>query len=394
MVGGGVCVAGLSCVDLQLLGAKPLAHAEAREVVEGVKQRSGGIVSNSGRALVELGVASSVEVRSVVGADPLGDSLTTEWKAMGMETDRVVRNPSHSTHLSVMIVSEEGRWGVYSHPGVSTQASPTELLGEELEKGKHGFFLFGYPHTMPHLQGTDLRELCVKARESGAAVVLDCNQAQRVREAEADGTPKALSIIAPALEVAAGVHANAVEASAMTGVGGSELLDAPGNPDNIATVPQVLSMCRALIDRGACLVLLTIGPSGGVIATGSEASFREKLPQLNAKEWADRAVYVPSRQLELKPVTTGAGDSFTAGFLSGVLRGDSLDDSAQLAAAAAHCRVDGGREIPKAADALAHWRSRPVSQSIPNPAFAVLAKEAATRDKFTCDLPIGPARSG
>merc|ERR1711957_973502 len=127
----------------------------------------------------------------------------------------------------------------------------------------------------------------------------------------------------------------------MTGVGGDSLVDGLG--DDIVTVEQVHEMCTSLLSHGLCMVLLTLGPSGAVIATGSKDAFRSKLPWLDAAAWADKFVYVAARQLEKSPVTVGAGDSFTAGVLIGLIRHgaqvDGLLTSAKLGAAASYCRV-------------------------------------------------------
>ena len=85
------------------------------------------------------------------------------------------------------------------------------------------------------------------------------------------------------------------------------------------TVPELLA---SFFDTGVCMVALKLGANGCVIATRDQA---HSLPA------------VPAKVID----TTGAGDSFLAGLITGILRGMPLREAGLLGAATAACCVTG-----------------------------------------------------
>jgi sugar/nucleoside kinase (ribokinase family) len=97
-----------------------------------------------------------------------------------------------------------------------------------------------------------------------------------------------------------------------------------------------------LLDMGVAVVMLTDGPDGLALRTGSAARLGAAGVVLAGREaaWADqRHFLVPPRV----PVhtTVGAGDAATAGLLHGLLAGHGPRESLELAARTAAARVRG-----------------------------------------------------
>ncbi len=111
----GIVCSGVSCLDLFLLGTEPLVTRESLSMVRETQYRAGGATSNTGRALVRLGMP--VEYMTVLGEDANGDILLNLWQADGIETRYVVRSREAGTALSTLPVYADGKRGVYFCPG-------------------------------------------------------------------------------------------------------------------------------------------------------------------------------------------------------------------------------------------------------------------------------------
>ncbi|MFA4928487.1 MAG: PfkB family carbohydrate kinase, partial [Patulibacter sp.] len=79
---------------------------------------------------------------------------------------------------------------------------------------------------------------------------------------------------------------------------------------------DLLSACRALLDRGIGCVAATRGGEGALVVD------------------ADGAIAVPATEIEVVD-TTGCGDAFSAGFLRGLALGRNHEDAARLGCATA-----------------------------------------------------------
>lgn len=100
-------------------------------------------------------------------------------------------------------------------------------------------------------------------------------------------------------------------------------------PEKLIGTTDMRAGLRAMASRFGCLVTgVTLGAGGSLILCGDTMT---KTPGFE----------VPGACMD----TTGAGDAFRAGLLYGILRGDSIEDSAVIAnaVAALKCRAPGAR---------------------------------------------------
>ncbi|MHB9131572.1 MAG: carbohydrate kinase family protein [Armatimonadota bacterium] len=344
----GIVCSGVSCLDLFLYGTEPLMTRESLSMVRETQYRPGGATSNTGRALVRLGMP--VEYMTVLGADANGDILMKLWETDGIDTRYVIRTDEAGTALSTIPVYSDGKRGVYFCPGTNEIMGLDNLFGlncEYLEVLKERLvFHLGYPPLMKRMQGQPLADLLAAVRETGVMVTLDTTPV-------ADDTTL-YQMLAPALPIAHMFTPNIEEASQVAGqftrlaAKAAEVAKQTGEAtdiENIITQDDLISIGEFLLGKGLPIVVITLGPNGAFICTGDESALRTvPLAPADLSGWANQRVFVPAYLVEGPVNTTGAGDTFTAGILTGICKGlNSLREIAQLAHCSGALHVDLSR---------------------------------------------------
>jgi len=361
----GIVCSGVSCLDLFLFGTAPLATRESLSMVEETQYRPGGATSNTGRALARLGVP--VEFMTVIGADANGDILLNLWKQDGIGTEHVVRSTEAGTALSTIPVYQDGKRGVYFCPGTNALMGIDNLFGPdraylEVLRERLAFHL-GYPPLMRCLQGQKLADVLSAARATGVLVSLDTTPVAD------DTTLRAM--LAPALAVAHMFTPNVEEASQVAGQFSrlaeqardeSTRRGEPVEIENIVTPDDLTAIGEALLGMGVPIAVITLGPQGVFLCTGNAAALRD-VPLIDPTVWVNQRLYVPAYQVDGPVNTTGAGDTFTAGLLTGLYRSlTSPAEIARLAHATGALHVDlsrGACSFAEVQAALPAMRLRP-----------------------------------
>ena len=336
-------------------------------MVRETQYRPGGATSNTGRALVRLGMP--VEYMTVLGDDANGDLMLKLWQQDGIDTRYVTRTHAAGTALSTIPVYEDGKRGVYFFPGTNDIMNLDNLFGAErayLEVLRaRQVFHFGYPPLLKQLQGAALAELLAMVGETGVMVTLDTTPV-------ADDT-SLYRMLAPALSCAHMFTPNIEEAAQVAGqfTRLSERADAQrarsGEATDIEAVIQpeeLLAIGEFLLAEGVPIVIITLGPNGAFLCTGDEAALRRvPLAPADLSGWARQRCFLPAFQVDGPLNTTGAGDTFTAGILTGICRGlSSLVEIAQLAHAAGALAVDlsqGACSFAEVQAAMPRMRTHP-----------------------------------
>lgn len=344
----GIVCSGVSCLDLFLYGTTPLRTRESLSMVRETQYRPGGATSNTGRALARLGMP--VEYMTVLGEDANGDIMLSLWQQDGIDTRYVTRTRDAGTGLSTIPVYSDGKRGVYFCPGTNDIMNIDNLFGPnraylDLLRERQVFH-FGYPPLLKQLQGQALAEMLALVGETGVMVTLDTTPV-------ADDTTL-YQMLAPALPHAHMFTPNIEEAAQIAGQFTylTERADAArarsGDATDIESVIQpdeLIAIGEFLIAEGVPIVVITLGPNGAFICTGDAAALRRvPLAPANIDGWARLRCFIPAFQVDGPVNTTGAGDTFTAGILTGICRGlPSMMEIAQLAHAAGALAVDLSR---------------------------------------------------
>ena len=277
--------------DLVLTGDVTARFGQAEQLLDSATLTMGGSASIMACGAARLGIAT--ELVAHVSADQFGRYVLDELAARGVRTDRVRVHETGSTGLSVILSTPTDR-AILTHVGALAAVSCTDIDPDSLPPGTHvhaaGFFL------LPAL-ASGLPSLFASLRARGCTTSLDTNWDPIGRWAGVHEVLAHTDVFFP----------NVNEAVAIAGC---------RDPDDSG---------RHLAGHG-CIVAMKRGAAGGSL-------------------WAPGATRVDAAPPNVELVdTTGAGDSFDAGFLAAWLRGCPPDASlrAAVTAGSLSTRAAGG----------------------------------------------------
>jgi sugar/nucleoside kinase (ribokinase family) len=277
---------------------------------------SGGCASNTAKCLRKLG--RTVKVLGKVGDDILGDFVLRDLAAHGINTADISRSRAQQTS-STVILNVRGEDRRYLHAvGANADFTLTDVPREALD-GARMLYVGGFL-AMPSFGPEDLAQLFQAAQERDIVTVLDV-----VIPA---GTECSAEALKPALRHTDYFFPNEDEARAITKI------DDP--------IRQAGALCRL---NPRTTVVITRGRQGSVAKCGSMVLDTPALPVDSIDE-------------------SGAGDAFTAGFITALLEGWPLDLALRFAhAVGASCTralgcIEGVFTFDEAVEVLESGRHR------------------------------------
>jgi len=288
-------VCGASVVDI-IVRPVPLTEPLGGRFLETdpIDMVTGGVVPNAGIAMARLGLA--VGAFTSVGDDEWGLFLRKRCAEEGIDTSGFLTDPEAGTSATAVLVDPNGEH-TFAHYGGAWKRMRRELFLEHLPMfSRSRMMLVGYYSLLPALED-DLAEVFEKVRATGCLTALD--------SAAEGGALEPLAAMLPHLDV---YVPSLTEAKSQTG---------ETDPQRIVDVYRECG-CKGLLG-------VKLGAEGALLSPV-------------AGRYVDiAAVQAPGEVVD----TTGAGDSFYAGLLTGLLRGMSPEDAGRLGAAAGACCVTG-----------------------------------------------------
>jgi ribokinase len=272
---GSVLVVGDANVDLVLRGDVVPRFGQAEQMLDGVDLTLGGSA-----AIVAAGLAAlqtPVRLAARVGDDDLGRITLDALRRRGVDVTAVDVDGDVATGLSVILSTEHDRAILTllgAIPTLRAAAIDDALLRSVTHVHVASFFL------QPDL-AAELPALFSRARASGCTISLDTNW-------DPAGVWAGLADVLPLVDL---FLPNAAELVALTG----------GAPGDDVPHDELVARARSLQQTGP-LVAVKAGADGGWAVTGDGVERASGL----AVEVVD---------------TTGAGDSFDAGFIAAWARG-------------------------------------------------------------------------
>jgi ribokinase len=272
-------------------GEDALAHA--------TEIHCGGSAANTAMALARMGIHTSLISR--VGPDSWALKALGCLSDAGVDPRSLQRDPAAMTGMMYVVVTPDGERTILGHRGANVFTDPNQI--READVGDAILFhLSGYALLAEPQRSAALLALEIASRHS-LTVTLDPGMTvPKVALEEMRALLPVVNILLP----------SQTEAQALTGL---------AEPEECA---------RVLLESGVQVVAVKLGEDGCLVATGEEF------------------VRVPGFTIEARD-STGAGDSFAAGFIAGFLGGLDWVSAAVLgnalgAMAAAH--VGAGAVVP------------------------------------------------
>jgi sugar/nucleoside kinase (ribokinase family) len=267
-----VLVIGDANPDLLLTGNAVPEFGQAETLVDSADLVLGGSAAIVACGLARLGVATALA--ATVGDDLYGGFVRDALVERGVDVRWLRTDPDVPTGLSVVL--SVGDRAILTHPGTIAATGPEVVPEEALAHVRHvhsaSYFL--QPLLAPHLP-----DVLARARAAGATTSVDTNF----------DPARTWQGVEPLLRQADVLMPNATELRALAG---REDLD---------------EAARIVLGLG-CRVALKNGAEGGVLWESDGSLVRVPAPPVSPVD------------------TTGAGDSFDAGFISGLVEGLSGEE--------------------------------------------------------------------
>ncbi|MHB0999041.1 MAG: carbohydrate kinase family protein [Armatimonadota bacterium] len=253
------------------------------ELIEQVELHTGGCANNTGTGLARLRLKVGAEGK--VGTDGFGDFILKHLTNEGIDVRGMVRDEKINTSFTFVMIAPDGERAFFHFVGANGAYGYDDvdfgLIGEAKILHVAGSFV------MPALDGEPTAEVLKKSREMGVLTCLDTVW---------NGAIDAYATLKPSLPHLDYFLPSIDEARLMTGQ------DSPAD------------VARFFLDNGVGTIGLKMGAEGSYIAN------------------KDTTVHVPAFKVNVVD-TSGAGDSWIAGFLAGVSMGWDLEKSGRLGSA-------------------------------------------------------------
>lgn len=254
---------------------------------------TGGNAVNCSTALAKMGIPCDVIVK--VGRDPMGDFIASEAAKLGVGTEGIIHSDDSHTPYTFVCVLTSAQRSFFHTVGTNGTFCYDDVNLDIVKRAK--FCFFTGTMVMPTIDGAQTARLLRDAQAAGVRTLLDTvyvDAAPRERwQANIHPCLPALDYFIPSQP----------EAKAITG------LDDPAE------------MVRVFQDLGCKNVVIKLDEAGAF-----------------CREQDGAETHVPAYQVDPVIDTTGAGDCWSAGFLTGLAENLDIPSAAALGhATAAHC---------------------------------------------------------
>ncbi|MDC7228416.1 MAG: carbohydrate kinase family protein [Spirochaetales bacterium] len=256
--------------------------------VDTISFSNGGDALNVAMICSKLG--ESVGFSGRVGNDDKGKFLLEKMSAAGMQIDGVKIGEESDTSSVIVLIHDDGARNFLYHGGANDEFTIADVDFSILED--YSIVFVGGTFMLPKFDGEGAALLFKQAQGLGKVTAMDVSY---------DTTGQWMKIIEPSLQYL------------------DYFIPSIGEGEEITGVERPEEMAEIFMRKGVKNVVIKMGKDGVYIKNDT----LEKV--------------IPAFRVEVVD-TTGAGDSFVAGFLTGLDRGMNIEESAELGqAAAAHC---------------------------------------------------------
>lgn len=302
---------------------------------------TGGAVSNTGLSLRQLGIKT--RLMGKIGSDLLGDVVRKILNKFDASNDLIVDSGSDTSYSIVIAPPGIDRIFLH-HPGANDTFCAEDLNSSKINGCR--LFHFGYPPLMRRMyeeNGLELAKLFHWVHENGATTSLDLALPDPNSPAGQADWPQILEKVLPLTDI---FMPSLEELLYMTDRPYFDFLRSKAGEGDLcdhfdfSRLPQ---LGDRMISYGVRILTIKLGRYGLYIRTGSPDSLKDLGPAAPAdlSNWANREIWQEIFEVRKERIasTSGAGDASAAGFLSGLLKGYSIEDSSALACATAALKI-------------------------------------------------------
>jgi sugar/nucleoside kinase (ribokinase family) len=275
--------------DIVVKGIDELPEKGKSIFVDKIELYNGGCACNTAIDLANLGIYTGVIGK--VGKDTFGDFLISLLTKHKIDVRGLKQDSESNTSSTVVLVSSDGERTFLHYSGTNAKLTIEDIDFNLIKETK--ILHVAAIYLLPALDGMPIAQILREAKDIGIITSLDTAW---------DAKGQWLEKIEPSLPFVDFFLPNIEEASMISG---------KDSPEEIV---------KFFLSYGVKVVGLKMGDKGCYIQS------------------KDKRLYVPA--FKVKAVdTTGAGDAFVAGFLTGILKGWDLEFIGLFANAVGACSV-------------------------------------------------------
>jgi sugar/nucleoside kinase (ribokinase family) len=279
-----MCV-GIANMSVSLKPVDPGVFAVDVTLIDPIELRTGGDALNEALTAARLG--NRVGLVTKIGDDPFGRLLLEEARKAGVCTEHVSVSHTDSTAVAALLVGENGDRNICAHRGALESLCLDDIAVAAFNDTK--IVTIGSLLALKNLDGKGVRTILERARNAGAMTSADV---------KFDAYGLGFDGIRHVLPLLDFFLPNYDEALYLT------------------SEREPSRQCDVLMNAGCGNVLIKLGEQGCFLAANGTRRLISSCP---------------ARRVD----TTGAGDNFVAGFLTGLLRGMQSEEAARLGNGAA-----------------------------------------------------------
>ncbi|MDY5845051.1 MAG: carbohydrate kinase family protein [Bariatricus sp.] len=278
-----IVIIGASILDVLVRPADRNVFETGSSPAEDISISFGGDALNEATVLAALG--KKVQLQTLLGNDTEAKMIRDHCEKSGIELSTGKRNEEIKTGVNVVLIKENGERSFLTNKNGSLR----KLKAEDIElpfPQDTGILCFASIFVFPEIRNQELAKLFRAAKAQGITICADMTKRKQGESVE--GMKESLAYIDFLIP-------NEEEACLLTGKESAELA------------------ANSLIEAGTGCVIIKCGSKGCYIRN------------------REIAEYVPAVLVEKCVDTTGAGDSFAAGFIYGLSEGWELKKCARYA---------------------------------------------------------------
>lgn len=288
-----ILIIGAAIIDVLVRPASASVFETGSYPAEDIRMSPGADALNEALVLARLG--RKVKLEALIGDDRAGKFLLRECEESGIVIEKRQIRKEIPTGINVVLVSEDGERSFLTNPYGTLRALQACDIRMPFDR-EVKFLCFASIFVFPKIGPDELVQIFSQAKRQGITVCADMTSCK---------CGETVSDMAEAFSLIDYLFANEKEAALLTGEADAE------------------AAAECLLSSGAGHVVIKRGAKGCLVKTKEETFF------------------VPARAGTVCVDTTGAGDSFVAGFIFALSEGRDLLQCAQFA------NICGGRAAEK-----------------------------------------------
>jgi sugar/nucleoside kinase (ribokinase family) len=279
---GQVVVLGAHILDVLGRPVESIPPGQGSSRLQEIRATAAGTAAGTGVDLAKLG--ARVFAMGALGDDLLADMLVAAMRRHGVDTSGLVRKSGVQTSATILPIRPNGERPALHVPGATSRLELADIDLDRVSQSRA--VVIGAPDALGGIVGDGLGQVVAAARSGGALVAVDVLH---------PGSPADFGRLGSLLAGADWFLPNSDQLTAMT-----------GRRDLVSAIGDVLRL-------GTFGVAVTMGADGCLVA------------------WQGGGEPVPLPAIAVDVVdTTGCGDGFNAGMVTGLLLGAGPLDAAWL----------------------------------------------------------------